>query len=307
MTTPIHITQRHLFTGHTGSLYALLQNDAQDKVLSAGSDGMVAEWDLRAGGDGVPVARVGHAVYALAYSAAQNLLFCGTSEGAIHVLDNKGKQEVRNLKYHEGPVFDIMISENQNMIFSVDGTGNFCVTSLLDFTLLHKVKTVPQKLRALACDRHEQHVAVGCGNGTVQIFDADSSKAITTISSHREGFSANAVCFHPTEDLLLTGSRDAHLHVHDVKNNYTLITAIPAHNYAIYSIVFSPDGNLFATASRDKSIKIWDTQNLEVLAKIDLANHSGHKNSVNKLLWSAHNKYLVSTGDDRAVMVWEIR
>ena len=43
-----------------------------------------------------------------------------------------------------------------------------------------------------------------------------------------------------------------------------------------------------------------------MLARIDKSQHEGHTHSVNKLLWTDFNNYLISTGDDKAIMVWEI-
>jgi WD40 repeat protein len=117
--------------------------------------------------------------------------------------------------------------------------------------------------------------------------------------------SANIVRYSPDGKFLLSGGRDAHLNIWDTKN-YSQVKSIPAHNYAIYDIAFSPDAKLFATASRDKTIKIWDADMFEILARISKENYEGHVNSVNKLFWSDYNNYLVSSGDDRAVMVWEI-
>jgi WD40 repeat protein len=89
-------------------------------------------------------------------------------------------------------------------------------------------------------------------------------------------------------------------------DNYELIKSIPAHNWAIYDIVFNPDTTLFATASRDKTIKIWDAKTYQLLHRITKENNEAHTHSVNKLLWSTYNNYLVSVGDDRVVMVREI-
>ena len=81
---------------------------------------------------------------------------------------------------------------------------------------------------------------------------------------------------------------------------------IPAHMFTINDIVFSPDGKLMATAGRDKHIKIWDAEAFNLLKVIDREKFGGHINSVNKLFWSNWNNYLISCGDDKAVMVWEI-
>jgi WD40 repeat protein len=118
--------------------------------------------------------------------------------------------------------------------------------------------------------------------------------------------SVNAICFHPNGQWLLSGSKDAHLKIWDITDDFALHLSIPAHNYAIYSIVFHPEGHLFATGSRDKTIKIWDSENLDFLLRIDAANHLGHVNSVNDLKWTSHKGYLISGSDDRSLIVWEI-
>jgi len=93
--------------------------------------------------------------------------------------------------------------------------------------------------------------------------------------------------------------------VFNVHNDFQLLHSIPAHNYAIYSIVFSPDKNRFATASRDKTIKIWNTDDFSLIHRIDFEKNDGHKNSVNKLIWNNLTGQLISASDDRSIMVWE--
>lgn len=85
-----------------------------------------------------------------------------------------------------------------------------------------------------------------------------------------------------------------------------IIKSIPAHEWAIYDIAYSPNSKLFATASRDKTIKIWDSKTFELLKVINKEKDRGHLNSVNKLIWSTYNNYLISAGDDRAIIIWEI-
>ncbi|MGZ0017666.1 WD40 repeat domain-containing protein [Yeosuana sp. AK3] len=42
------------------------------------------------------------------------------------------------------------------------------------------------------------------------------------------------------------------------------------------------------------------------LVQIDKEKHDGHLYSVNKLIWSTYNNYLISAGDDRTIIIWEI-
>ena len=135
----------------------------------------------------------------------------------------------------------------------------------------------------------------------IRIFDLTTLEEKKIFVAHT--LSANCICYSPDGALILTGGRDAHLNIWDAKT-YTRIKSIPAHNFAIYDIVFSPDAKLFATASRDKTIKIWDAETFELQVRINKENFEGHVNSVNKLIWTEN--YLLSTGDDRSVMVWEV-
>lgn len=111
--------------------------------------------------------------------------------------------------------------------------------------------------------------------------------------------------FSPDGKFLLTGGKDAHLNIWQV-GHYDKIKSIPAHDWAIYDIAYSPNSNLFATASRDKTLKIWDSKTFQLLKVINKEKYDGHQFSVNKLIWSTYNNYLISAGDDRAIIIWEI-
>ncbi|HEY9117276.1 MAG TPA: WD40 repeat domain-containing protein, partial [Roseivirga sp.] len=105
---------------------------------------------------------------------------------------------------------------------------------------------------------------------------------------------------------LISGSRDAHLKIWRVEDNYTLDQSIVAHMYAINHLVFSADGKHFVTCSMDKSIKVWDAETFQLLKVIDKARHAGHGTSVNKVLWTNFNNLLLSASDDRSISIWDI-
>jgi len=152
----------------------------------------------------------------------------------------------------------------------------------------------------------QNEAAIGCSDGTISIIDLETFEEKQRLTGHQDKFAVNTVKYHPNKKMLMSGSRDAHLNLWDAGNNYVLIKQIPAHNYAIYSIVFSPDSSHFATASRDKTVKIWNAEQQEVILRISSGEQDGHIRSVNKLLWSNYENYLLSTGDDHTIKVWEL-
>ncbi len=170
-------------------------------------------------------------------------------------------------------------------------------------TLSKIVKLCDEKVRNIDFNYQTSEIAVASGDGNIRIFDLKTLLEKKVFVGHQ--LSSNVVRFSPDGKLLLTGGRDAHLNIWQVEN-YELIKSIPAHEWAIYDIAYSPDSNLFATASRDKTLKIWDSKTFQLLKVINKEGYDGHQFSVNKLLWSTFYNYLISAGDDRDIIIWEV-
>lgn len=293
-------------TGHSGAVYALSEGPSEkgansSHIFSGSSDKFLALWNLETLQPEKFAAQFPSIVYAICFIPEKNILLVGTSAGSIHVLDLVKKTELKTLQHHTSSIFDLKYSEITNCFYSAGGDGNFAICSLETLSLIKIKKLCEEKVRSIASNYHNNELAIASGDCNIRIFDLTTLEEKKTFVAHT--LSANMVCYSPDGALILTGGRDAHLNIWDAKS-YTLIKSIPAHNYAIYDIVFSPDAKLFATASRDKTVKIWDAETFEMLVRINKENYDGHVNSVNKLIWT--DKYLISTGDDRAVMVWEV-
>jgi WD repeat-containing protein 61 len=304
--TKIQVEKTGQFIGHGGAIYTLEQSSHAHLFYSGSSDNLVVEWNLEEPQQNKVVAKIPAKALALQYVPDRNILLVGQSLGGIHVIDLNKNEEIKLLQLHRESVYDIKYLPEQESFWVAAGDGTVSVWSIKDFSLITALKVCDQKIRSIHFNSVLKEVAVGCGDGSIRIFDFETYEENKILKGHVDDFSVNAVCYHPNGKYLLSGSRDAYLNVWDLENDYALIHHIPAHNYAIYSIVFSPDKKFFATGSRDKSIKIWDSENFEMLMRIDKTEHEGHNHSVNNLLWSDFNNCLVSTGDDKAIMVWEI-
>ncbi len=290
--------KHHLYAGHQSAVYTLVALGA-DEFLSAGSDRIVATWKLGEPDNGNMLVRATDVVYAMCVLPGNRLLI-GQAKGEVHVVDLQQRAEVKLLKVHEAPVFKIAFDETYQRIYMLGGDGSFTVHDSNDYSVLARIKVSSGKLRSVAFHPTSNLAAIGCGEGDVHFFDRATLTSLERIQLHQKGFSVNALTFSPNGDYLLTGSRDAHLNVLDVKAQ-ARVESIPAHNYAIYDIQYNPSGNTIATSSRDKTVKIWSTD-LQVLQRLD-KEAGGHVNSVNHLLWLSDTE-LISCGDDRAVVGW---
>ena len=301
-----HVRKVAQFDGHTGAIYTLEQATEPHLFYSGSDDKMVVEWNLAHPHQNRAIAKLTQKAFALKYIPEKQLLLVGNYTGGIHVIDLIKNKEIKLLQLHHTIIFDIQYLPDKEWFFAMAADGTYSVWTVNGFDLVTNQRLGDYKLRSIDFCEQRNEAAIGCGDGTVRIIDIDTFEEKSILIGHTEAFSVNTVKYHPNGTFLLSGSRDAHLNLWDLDNNYKLAHQIPAHNYAIYSIVFSPDGNHFATGSMDKTVKIWDANEVELLLRISPGEQDGHTNSVNKLMWSNYNNYLLSTGDDRTIKVWEI-
>ena len=291
-------------TGHQASVYAMTASADDNLIYTGSSDKMIARWNIAEKKADNFAATMPLAVYQLLYDAKVNRMYAGSGGGAVHVIDLTAKKEIKNLILHpNAAIFDLIKVEKYNLIISAAADGSIAAIDADNFELIAKNKLCDQKLRSLCYIESSDVLLVASGDGFIRVLELPSLKVLNQFFAHE--FSANKVIKHPTKDLLLSGGRDAHLNIIEWPS-CKIMEKIPAHNFAIYDIVFHPENSLFATASRDKNIKIWDANNFQFLYRIDKEKNEGHINSVNKLLWTKYENTLVSTGDDRSIMGWQI-
>ncbi len=292
-------------TGHQGAIYALEQGPEKDILFSGGADKLITAWNLSTLENLPFQANFPAPVYSICYIPEQKLLLAGTSAGSIHVIDLENKKEVKILQHHTAQIFDIRYSLRHRSFYSVGGDGNFAHCSLDSLSLLRIKKLTESKLRQIDISSDESELAIASGDGSIILLDLENMNQKIQFQAHQ--FSANAVKYHPNKTLLLSGGKDALLKAWDLEKGCVNTKTTAAHNFAIYDIQFNPEQTLFATASRDKTIKIWDATSLEFLLRISSEKQEGHINSVNTLFWNTVPSCLVSAGDDRSLLVWEVK
>lgn len=291
-------------TGHQASIYALAASDNERLIYTGSSDKMIARWNIAEKKADHFAATMPLAVYQLFFDANFNIMYAGSGGGAVHVIDLNIKKEIKHLILHpNAAIFDLISIEKYHLVVSAAADGSIAAIDARSFELIAKNKLSEQKIRSLCFIESADLLLVACGDGFIRVLALPSLKVIDQFYAH--DLSANKVIKHPSKDIILTGGRDAHLNIIEWPS-CKILEKIPAHNFAIYDIVFHPENSLFATASRDKNIKIWDANTMQFLYRIDKEKNEGHINSVNKILWSKYENTLVSTGDDRSILGWQI-
>ncbi|HNQ12383.1 MAG TPA: WD40 repeat domain-containing protein [Bacteroidia bacterium] len=299
-----HTLQSNIFKGHQGSIYTLEQMN-QGHFLSAAGDGNIVRWNIHDPSSGLLISKIESGVFCLKYIKDKNLLIAGSGKGNIHFLDLNKQSEIKNIQAHSSFVFALAVSDNQNSIFSVSADGHLFKIGLDDYTVVNSKKIASHKLRDICVLPDQNKIIVAEADGCISLIDTENLNVLDRFQAHESGFSVYTLCLSEQSGLLYSGARDAHINIY-AQNNFTIQDRIPAHNYAIYKLLFNPSGNYLASASRDKHVKIWDPSSMKVIERINHAQHQGHINSVNTLLW-LDDENLLSAGDDRAILHWNLK
>lgn len=287
--------------GHTGAVYAVVPSEKPGQVFTAGSDGIVARWDVENGTSAGALARIPGPVFSLYFHAPGQTLWIGREDGSLHVIDSVRQQEIRFCKNHEKGLFSIVYGAGH--IYTSGGDGSLALLDPGTAETRKRVTVSEGKLRGLFYDEPGNRLYTASADGMLREFSPDLHTLYRKWHAH-EG-SANAIARLP-DGSLLSGGRDARLKRWGPETLPELLENIPAHNYAVYRIRTFPEAGIFITCSRDKTAKIWDIDTHEVLFRISRSTAGGHRNSVNDFYYDPSAKKLVTVGDDAAVMVWKL-
>ncbi|MES2732509.1 MAG: WD40 repeat domain-containing protein [Bacteroidota bacterium] len=298
----IKVEKLATLTGHRDSIYTIERAHLPHLLFSASGDGMVVRWDLHSPDQGELLVRIPASVYAIRYFQEENQLWIGQNFEGIHVIDLESLKETKSIKITSAAIFDIQFWQNHALIGTGDGT--IIVMDVNHFSVKKHIKASEQSVRCIAINPQTQEFAVGYSDNYIRVFGLEDFQIKYAFEAHTN--SVFTLAYSTDYQYLLSGSRDAHLKIWKVAEQYSLHQSIVAHTYAINHLSFSPDGKYFATGSMDKSVKVWDATSFRLLKVIDRARHAGHGTSVNKLFWAAGEYSLVACSDDRTLSVWNL-
>lgn len=298
----MQVTKIDTFSGHRGAVFSLLKGLEDHLFFSAGADGWIVQWNLQKPDVGKVIAQVEGSVYAMFLEKEQGILWIGQNNEGIHGVRVSDQHRVFSIKMESLSIFDIQMFNNQVWVAHNDGL--ITVIDLASKSIIKHIK-VSQKSARKIIVLDESRIAVGYSDGFIRIFDQDFTLVDFWAAHANSIFSLFYV--KESKELISVG-RDAKvkkwsLGIPDFKYNSREVNA---HIYAINDVVFHPNQSLFATASMDKTIKIWQLDELKLLKVIDSARYGGHKNSVNKLIWTHFEDQLISGSDDKNISVWTI-
>lgn len=294
---------KHLksLSGHQNPIYALATSAQPGIFYTGGNDKGIVEWSLDEMSFQKVLMPVKSSVYSLHYYNEQ--LFAGQRSGELSIYDFNKQAVTATFKAHEKPVFEVISIPAKNEFLTASEDGTVGVWSMDDHTLLYRIRVSADTVRSIALSPDGKHAAFGCKDGLIRIYALDDYALLHILEKHV--LPVTSLQYSPDGKYLISGGRDAQLFFWS-RSDYQLQHQIPAHLFSVYAIAFHPTLPYFATASQDKSIKLWGSDDLKLYKILSIEkNTHGHTHSINKLLWSPDGRYLLSTGDDKLIMIWD--
>ena len=183
--------------------------------------------------------------------------------------DNDGTSDCEfveiGMMNHENPVWCVSISPNGNFIASASNRSVF----LWERKTMKMKGCAPNSLNLLFEFKHEEWV--------------------------------NSLCFHPTNNFLVTGSSDNNVRILDICKK-VVVRVLEGHLSPVCSVFCSYDGLHVLSGSLDKSVYVWDFETGKEI--FILEKHTGWVRSV---CCTHNNTYVLSASNDTKLIQWELK
>ncbi len=275
---------------------------AEAETLSAGHPGETPELDCLAasldeslalypGGDGT--------VQAVAWTAAGDRVAIGTAGGQVSVWQpaasaaafQSGSKPAHMLTQHEGPVWAVAFSPDDQLLASASADGTVRITDVATGTLRATLADQDAAVYGVAFAPDGRLLATGSRVGTVTLWNTATWEEGGRLEGHEA--TAFSVAFSPDGTTLLSTSRDGTARLWDVATRQQL-RAVSHGDTRVFRGVFAADGQSFATAAEDATARVWRAADGTQLARFE------HPLRVNAVAFLPSGPGLASARDARS-------
>ena len=268
--------------------------------------------------------RMRHAdrVNALSYSTT---LASASRDGTIKVWDVGNGREITTYRGHadqpDDPtkgasnvlvVTDVAFHPKEKVIASASGNQ----VHTWDPTTGKQIKTVlnlgktDKPIKALAYSPDGKLLAVGSDDGILRVVEADTGKAVFT--SPPRNARIEKVAFSPNGKLVALGDSNSQVAVYvpEGKGNQLAMSVQGVDLGEVMGVAFASDSGSVFTCGRDGKARLTAGPNPEGVGAPNTATklreYVGHSGPVTGLAVTTDGKFLVTSGDDKTVRVWDV-
>ncbi|XP_067882015.1 uncharacterized WD repeat-containing protein alr2800-like isoform X2 [Heterodontus francisci] len=133
-----------------------------------------------------------------------------------------------------------------------------------------------------------QHLAVGFGNGAIQVLNAETGEVSSELSvGHRTRQAITAMRYYPKHvNFLVTAGADGIISAYNTETERQVV-GIKEEENEIHALDFCSDGSVYATAGKDRHIRLYDSRTSQI---VKVFKAPDFKSSDNLTLMSGHTR-----------------
>ncbi|MEA5260597.1 WD40 repeat domain-containing protein [Arcicella aquatica] len=197
---------------------------------------------------------------------------------------------------HRDCVYALEGSNDSSQFFSAGGDGLIVKWNLKTPDLGELIAQVPASVYAICLDKQRNQLWVGQNFDGIHLIDVVSKQEIKSLKIT----SASIFDIKIHENIALIGLSDGIIVVMDVET-FSVKRHLKASDKSVRSIAINELTKEFAVGYSDFSVKIFDLQDFSLKLVID-----EHTNSIFSVCYSPDKKYLLTTGRDAHLKVWDV-
>ncbi|MRS02221.1 WD40 repeat domain-containing protein, partial [bacterium] len=301
------------FKAHNDNIWRIVFS-SDSKILASGStDNTTILWDVQKPEHPrrlhAPLTGHTDSVTDLAFSPDDRVIYSASADKSIRMWDTAtGKQIGRPLTGHLSAILSMDFSNHRSLLASSDKDGTIIVWNPYAGNRLGTPiagKFAPVRSVSFSHDGH-QIASAGQDNNAI-LWDpaTQQQQGLPLLHGAEESISqVTSLLFHPSQDILYTGSDDHLIRIWNTKTNALIDDNSMKHQSPVLVLALSNNGNLLASGDNNNEIILWKLDDGKPLHSQSL---KGHSDAIWSLAFNKKDTILASGSDDTFVRLWDVK
>ncbi|KAK9272978.1 hypothetical protein L1049_003358 [Liquidambar formosana] len=292
----------HIFTGHTGELYAVACSPTDATlVATGGGDDKGFLWKIGRGDWAFELQGHKDSVSNVAFSTDGQLLASGSFDGLIQVWDISSGNLKCTLEGPGGGIEWVRWHPRGHLILAGSEDSTVWMWNADKSAYLNMFSGHGSSVTCGDFTPDGKTICTGSDDATLRIWNPRNGENIHVVRGHpyhTEGLTCLAINSDST--LALSGSKDGSVHIVNITTG-KVVSSLLAHSDSIECVGFALSSPWAATGGMDQKLIVWDMQHSSPRCTCD------HEDGVTCLTWlgDGASRYLASGCADGKVRLWD--